>query len=319
MRTGMPEDDTVLAAIELAGRAPSVHNSRLWRWRIDDTALHLYADWTRHVPVTDPDGRDLAISCGATLHHLRVALAALGWGSVVHRLPHPYDLRHLASVTLYSRQPRSDDIALLAAIQNHRCDRRAYSSWPVPDQLIDELRESAATEGCALRLVTDRTGRAELLAAIVATDRAQREALAQPAVCSGRHAGHRVGVLAASGAVVHTGPEEDPLQPAETRSDPEAGVLLVVGTSADDVASRLRAGEAASAVLLRANSFQLASHMLTQPLDVRGIRAGTRRRVLGGELFPQIVLRLGWPHVTAEPLPTSPRPAVSAISEPLTP
>lgn len=35
---------TVRAAIGLANRAPSVHNSQPWRWRIGDTAIHLFAD-----------------------------------------------------------------------------------------------------------------------------------------------------------------------------------------------------------------------------------------------------------------------------------
>ena len=60
--------------IRAACSAPSVHNTQPWAWRVlDSTTIELYADRTRQLPATDPLGRDLAISCGAALHHLVVA------------------------------------------------------------------------------------------------------------------------------------------------------------------------------------------------------------------------------------------------------
>jgi len=44
---------TVRSALELAGHAPSVHNSQPWRWRAGDRSIHLYADLSRWLPVTD--------------------------------------------------------------------------------------------------------------------------------------------------------------------------------------------------------------------------------------------------------------------------
>uniref|UniRef100_UPI000A3C45AC Acg family FMN-binding oxidoreductase n=1 Tax=Allokutzneria sp. NRRL B-24872 TaxID=1137961 RepID=UPI000A3C45AC len=319
MRSGLPDHDTVLAAITLANRAPSVHNSQPWTWKVGDTALHLYADWTRHVPVTDPDGRDLAISCGAALHHLRVAFAALGWGTAVHRLPNPEDPNHLASVVLVGRQPTPDDIFLVSTIPARRSDRRLYSSWPVPEQLLEQLTKTAADEGCALRVATDGEARAELLRAIAEADDVQRDDPAyeaELALWSGRGSASRDGVRSALSTAAHAGEDDvrlrvfrDPLlaEPSGAYADPDAGVLLVLGTPGDDLVDRLRAGEATSAVLLRAKGFQLASCLISQPLEVLDVRARVRERVLGGVLHPQLVIRLGWTHINAAPLPASPR------------
>jgi hypothetical protein len=97
---------TVRSALELATRAPSVHNSQPWRWRIGDRSVHLYADHSRRLPATDPDGRDWIVSCGAALHHLRIALAASGISAIVQRMPNPSEPDHLAT-TGHPARPRS--------------------------------------------------------------------------------------------------------------------------------------------------------------------------------------------------------------------
>ena len=76
--------------------------------------MQLHADWTRHLVATDPDRRDLVLSCGAALHHLLVALAARGLEAAVDRLPDPDDTGHLATVTLRPGAGLPADPALLA-------------------------------------------------------------------------------------------------------------------------------------------------------------------------------------------------------------
>ena len=63
----------------LACRAPSLHNTQPWRWTFDGAGLHLFADRLRVVLSTDSTGREVLLSCGAVLDHLRVAMAAAGW------------------------------------------------------------------------------------------------------------------------------------------------------------------------------------------------------------------------------------------------
>jgi len=119
-----PDTETIRAALSLAIQAPSVHNSQPWSWRVDNQVLHLFADFTRHLRSTDPDMRDLIVSCGAALHHCVVALAALGWHAKVHRFPNPDDPAHLASIDVLPQTPGEVDIILAAAIKRRRSDRR---------------------------------------------------------------------------------------------------------------------------------------------------------------------------------------------------
>ena len=132
MNVRFPDATTVRTVLALASRAPSVHNTQPWRWRVDEAALHLYSDAGRQLPNTDPEGRDLILSCGAALNHCVIALAAHGWRAKVTRFPDPAEPGHLASIEVAGYHADSLDIALAAAIPRRRTDRRHYSSWPVP-------------------------------------------------------------------------------------------------------------------------------------------------------------------------------------------
>ena len=65
-------------AVSYAVLAPSGHNTQPWRFRFDDDAIELHADRTRALPVIDPDDREMTISCGTALLHLRLALEHAG-------------------------------------------------------------------------------------------------------------------------------------------------------------------------------------------------------------------------------------------------
>ena len=95
------------ATVELACRAPSLHNSQPWRWIFENGTLHLFADHARVGRHTDATGREVILSCGAALDHLQVAAAAAGWQVTVERYPNRQDHDHLASVVFHRASPRA--------------------------------------------------------------------------------------------------------------------------------------------------------------------------------------------------------------------
>ena len=292
---------TVRSAVELATRAPSVHNSQPWRWRIGDRTVHLYADVQRWLPVTDADGRDLLVSLGAVLHHLRVALAASGLRATVHRFPNPDEPDHVAAVELQPRVPAEPDLGLAAAIVARRSDRRCYSDWEVPSLLVTELISRAAEQGATLRPMTAGGARARIeqavMAAAAATPRCPRTTprpSCGPVASPPMTASPRRTCCAAS-----TGNGTNRLFPSGTvaQQDPDTldgGLLAVLGTASDDRLSQLRAGEALSAVLLYATQAGLATCPLSEILEVEATRTALRDEVLEGTLSPQLLLRFGW-------------------------
>jgi nitroreductase len=102
-------------------------------------------------------------------------------------------------------------------------------------------------------------------------------------------------------------------QPAGVEACDDAGVVLILATATDDQLAVLRAGEATGAVLLSATAIGLASCPLTEPLEIAATRDEVRAKLLGGDGFPQMLLRVRWAAVNADPLPATPRRHVADV------
>jgi nitroreductase len=321
MTTQFPDTETLRTALSLATRAPSIHNSQPWRWKVGDKALHLYADVSRHLLHTDPDQRDLLISCGASLHHATVALAALGWQSKIRRFPSGSDSDHLASIELTRYNPGNNDVSLAAAIPRRRTDRRLFSYWPVSHADIAMIGARVARMGILLRYVEMSTEIRSVVAQSVLLHSQDGEYLAELATWSGRYA-------SIAGVPARSAPEPDyaalvpgrhfagPVlaQPPNVTADDDHGVLLALGTTEDDPLARLRAGEATSMALLTSTSFGLACCPVSEPLEIRETREAVRSEVFGANVYPQMILRIGWAPMNADPLPPTPRRPLDEVA-----
>jgi hypothetical protein len=315
--TGFARPDTApgLRVVEYALRAPSIHNSQPWRWRVRGDRLELHADRVRQLAVADPTGRNLGISCGAALHQAVVAAQALGWPAEVTRMPDPGNPDHLATLHLRSGARPPNAVADLQALQERRTDRRRFTSWPIPPERLARLAASVAVDQVRVVPVTaapDRV-RVELLVSRATTvERADRrfaseqrswldhsdvdgipsELLPEP----GARTPSRVSRF------VEEGPEEDPRGSIENSDG-----LLVIGTETDGPEAWLRAGEALSELWLHAMNDGLSVVPLSQVIEVDETRAALHHEVLGGLLHAQLLVRTGWQEISRSSLPRTPR------------
>lgn len=303
--------EQVRRVLAVAGRAPSVHNTQPWQFRLAGSAIELHADPGRQLPVADPDGVELRLSCGAALFNLRLALAAEGVRPIVERL---VDHRHptlLATVRNGgAKPPTPDEVALIGAVPRRRTNRRPFAEEVVSGAHRHELRAAAHREGAVLDIVTD-PGQLASLGEL--SRRAHRRQLADPefraelGMWSGDLGGRGDGVPADAG-----GPVPGPRNPWVLRDftddrrpepaaydgfepDPMIGVLS--GHTAGAIGD-LRAGEALQRVLLTATVHGLAVSPVSHLVELPEIRQAVRE-LLGSARPPQAVLRVGygWPVV----------------------
>jgi len=321
-----PEPTTMHAVLTMATRAPSVHNSQPWRWRVGPQSLGLYADPSRRLPHADPDRRSLIVSCGIALHHCVVALAAMGWHATVHRLPNPADPDHLAIITVAEQPAAELEFMLAAAIGRRRTDRRIYSSWPVPWGDIALMGARAARAGVMLRQVDTVPQLRAIVADSVSRHAADADYQNELSAWSGRRG-------SVAGVPAHNTPNPEPAaqipgrvfagpalrQPSDSPALDDNGVVVALGTEHDDEMAWLRAGEATSLVLLSATAMGLATCPVTEPLEIAETREAVRAEVFGASGHPQMLMRVGWAPVHADPLPVTPRRPLSDVTEWLPP
>jgi hypothetical protein len=324
-----PTRTLALRVIELACRAPSVHNSQPWRWRvIDDETIELYADRRRQLQVSDPAGRNLALSCGAALHHACVAAQALGLAADVDLTPSGDGEDLLARISLRSSTRPDEALAWLRALEERCTDRRRLSSWPVPDSRLAQLAQAASGWGVFVFPITDVTARfraEELVAHAVALQAedprfaAEQRAWIAPSAVEGIP-------LASASPSANGRPPGRPNRFA-TSSDEAATAdaaqvvedsdgLVAICSVADDQQSWLKAGQALSALWLQATQDGFSLVPLSQVVEVDETRRALHHDVLDGLARPQILARIGWLDPTRPPLPRSPRRLVADVIEP---
>ena len=321
MSADFPDTETIRTALTLACRAPSVHNSQPWRWRVGDGSIHLCSDPSLQLPNTDPDSRDLMISCGIALNHCVIAFAAMGWQAKLHRFPNPADSSHLAAIELEPQPAAEVDITLAGAISRRRTDRRHYSSKPVPVGSIALMGARAARAGVMLRKVEALTHLNFLVAQAALQHARSYDYLDELSKWSGRYASP-TGVPARSTPPYDSAAAIPRRVFAASALDEAHGapptfdnaVVVALGTRDDDDLARLRAGEASSLVLLSATALGIATCPITEPLEIAEIRDEVRADVFGADGFPQMLIRIGWPAVNAEPLPSTPRRPLSDVT-----
>jgi nitroreductase len=309
--------------VELATRAPSVHNTQPWHWRGGPHSLELYADRSRTLPASDPDGRNLVISCGAALHHAQVAADALGWSTMVTRFPDPDQPDLLARLALAPGSPSRHAPELLEAIDKRCTDRRRFTAWPVPDEQLTHLASQASSRGAHGLPLTDVSERfhAELLINraidVQHDDRlVMHEQLAW--IDHGTVDGVPSGVLPIP-AELRSGDHRrfatglvDDMGGREVEG---SDGLVVLCAPTDDPAAWLTAGEGLSAMWLAATMEGLSVVPISQVIEVAETRAAFQLGVLGDLARPLVVIRVGWQAISRRQLPRTPRRPVSEILE----
>ncbi len=310
--------------IQLAARAPSLHNTQPWRFTVGREAIELYADHNRQLP-EDPDGRELLISCGAALYGLRLAVRSLGRVPDVDLFPapaRPGPRRPLARVRLGAAVPVTpEERKMLAAVPHRHSHRGPFEPGPLPAGLLPRLQQDASDEGATLAVITANRARdlAEILA--VASLRQAADPVSRAEI---ERWTRELGSPAKDGVPAHAFPAT-PDEPAGwlplrdfdlgrglgrlPAHGPPAPVTAVLVTSADREEDWLCAGQALHRLLLRAASQWVFGNLQTQPLKVVWVRALIRNQLtLPG--WPQMMLQLGVARTT---LSTGRRPAAELI------
>ncbi|WP_051406945.1 hypothetical protein [Nocardia sp. CNY236] len=317
--TPAPDHPTMLAVLRLAARAPSVHNTQPWRWVFDGVRLHLYVDADRLLPSTDPLARQLVISCGAVLHHVRTVFADRGWHTDTTRVPLPERPDHVAVISFRPwPDPPTGVHSRALAIGRRRTDRLPLYTPEGFADILPRLRMLTSPHEVELG-VLDQAARPHLAAASKEADTVRdgdllyqtelqwwvghsemSEGVPSSALVSEKEFA-RVGI----GRAFPGGPHSARRAQLEDQAQ-----LVVLSTDTDTVTAWLRTGEALSAVLLECTAAGLASCALTH---ITEIPAGRKllANLVPHPAMPQVLIRIGTAPEDSDMTPPTPRRAVT--------
>ena len=304
----------LLFCLRYAILAPSSQNSQPWRFRVENDTVAVFGDNERSLPVIDPQRRQLAISCGAAITNLLVALHRFGHRSELEILPTGSPDR-LATIRLAGpAEPDSKSLALFDAIKLRRTNREPFTERPVSYKIADEFSEAAKAHGVRFVRLSPEQKR-EAAALIAEGDRRQlkdnafRQELAKWSASSeGRRDGIPVGKKGFDAITKHAAPliirtfdRGDKVAAQEEDLATHSPVLAAFVSDRDETGAWVRCGLALEQVLLIAASYGISASYLNQPLELAALRP-LFADVIGDKTFPQLVVRMGFgPSIEATP------------------
>lgn len=312
--------------------APSAHNTQPWRFKIVGDCLELFVDHTRSLPTIDPDDRELTISCGAALYHLRVALRHFGYGDTVWDFPDRHSPDLLARVRLVTSESNAaEDERLFKSIPKRHTNRMSFNDERIPDETLHAVESAAFDEGAWVCAIPQGDTRDRLAALISEADRDQ---LADPRYRheisrwirpnhDRGHDGVPGHVLGMPGLIADVGPalirtfDTGPLFAARDRQlTLGAPTLIVLGTDLDGPEDWLNAGQALANMLLCATAYGISASFLNSPLELPRLRAKVRD-LLSASGYPQIIIRMGYgPEIEPTPRRTPDEVLMSSSASP---
>jgi nitroreductase len=319
--------------IEVAARAPSLHNTQPWRFKVGERAIELYADARRQLR-EDPAGREMLISCGAALYGLRLGIRSLGYRPETDPLgyrpeagtfPPRARQRPLARVRLGRPAPMTpDERKLLQAVSHRHTHRGPFEPGSLPAGLLTRLQDDVTAEGAMLAVIDTEAAYTKLAAVLATWSRRQDLYPTSPAGIQSRAETAQWtrddGSLARDGVPAHAFPaargrESGRLPQRDFDLDrgwgllPSGGspaqVTAILVTSGDHEEDWLQAGQALQRLLLRAASRWVFASLQTEPLQAPATRSLIQYSLaLPG--WPQMLLQFGMARTTH---PTARRPA----------
>ncbi len=323
-RQPLAREDTMsqqmLEMIRYATLAANGHNTQPWKFAVRQDGIEIHPDYSRHLPVVDPEHRELWISLGCALENLLLAARAAGYAAEVAYPEADERIQVRLTADAPQTSPRFDAIPL------RQTTRSLYDGRRVPAADLDALQSLPQEAGVSLRFFTAPAEMETALAYVNEgnlrqyADRAfvdelidwlrfnKQEAMGTLdglyARCSGNPAVPRwLGRMFVGGTQPQQQADADA---AKFRSSAGA---VVIATDADDRAAWVRAGQVYERLALQMTAMNIKSALLNQPIEVAELRSQFQGALALNAAQPQLLMRFGY----ANALPRSLRRPVQQV------
>jgi hypothetical protein len=318
--TGSNTPNQKLELVRFATLAASGHNTQPWKFAVQENNIQIHPDYSRHLPVVDPNNREMWISLGCALENLLIAAHAVGYATEV---TYP-DTTELIDVRLIEDSPQKS--ALLDAIPVRQNTRSEYDGQLLKTIHFEEIQSLPLEPGVALRFAANPADLEIFLEYVNQgniqqySDRSFIEELIHwlrfnkkevlktmdglSSRCTGNPEAPRwIGQWFVSG----TNPQQQ--ADADAKKLRSSSGAVVIASESDDRSNWVRTGQVYERMALKMTSLNIKSAFLNQPIEVSDIRTQFQSAIGLESSLPQLLVRFGY----AEALPHSLRRPVDQV------
>jgi hypothetical protein len=312
-------EEQLTHVLRYAVLAPSSHNAQPWKFQLYKQGIAIYADYSRRLPVSDPDDHELFMSIGAAIMNLRIAAEHFGFQCDVRFTDSDDRDLPLAFARLQRDALRKTDESfgeLFFSITKRHTNRHTFLAARVPDSVISRLAN--LTNGSEVGVFISTEPRRNMqVAQLVA--RAERQQLSNPEFRreladwlrpnrtekADGMTGAAFGISDISSAVAPWAVKVMDLGGFRARHDErlciEAPALLVL--HGEDVKRVwIAVGEVLQRILLTLTRDGLQVSFFNMPIEIPEARLALRK-LLGISSLPQLLLRIGYSLEKTSPTP----------------
>ena len=138
-----------LFVIQQAVKAPSGHNTQPWRFKVEERRIEIHPDYTRALPVVDPDNRELFVSIGCATENLCVAAEHIGYEPSVS-----ISDEGIVTVLMSKRGDNGGEgeSLMFDQIACRQTNRQIYDGRMVAERDMKRLMDTAPEDGVGLHL-----------------------------------------------------------------------------------------------------------------------------------------------------------------------
>jgi len=134
-------------------KAPSVHNSQPWKFKLEKNSITIYPDYERILPVADPENHELFISLGCALENLIIAAGHFGYHTDIEmKMEDPFQ----ESIRVeFSSGNNQNYNRLFKNIEIRQSTRNKYNKALIPPADIEKLNEAGNQDQVLFLLFTE--------------------------------------------------------------------------------------------------------------------------------------------------------------------
>ena len=150
------------ALIEIAGLAPSSHNTQPWLFKIFGSRIELLPNPERQLKQSDSENRQFFLSIGAALANLKLASQAFGFSFQEELSPLISPIAKVSTLNFLNLEPKNINKVLLKSLYNRHSNRHPFINMSLNENFIASVK-TKIPETLKLNIVNDITTKERLI------------------------------------------------------------------------------------------------------------------------------------------------------------